>query len=91
MNEQEEEYTADVCFEQKAAFSREDLCRDITELLRVRSGDLVDLGFTPEMAKFDCLITMKVIVDELHDQFNVGHARQEWYREYVRVGFKDRP
>ena len=64
---------------------REALCRDLVELIQVRSERLEVLGFSPESARFDCLITLKMIVDELHDALNVGHARQEWYREYIRT------
>ena len=68
--------------------SRAALSSDLTELIRTRSADLESVGFSPEMARFDCLITVKIIVDELYDEFNVGHARKAWYREYVRVGFE---
>ena len=55
--------------------------------LRGGSGEqgLTDLSFTPEMARFDCLMTVKIIVDELYDEFNVGHAQEEWYREYLKL------
>lgn len=66
-------------------YERETLCRDLVELIQVRSEGLVGLGFSPESARFDCLITVKIIVDELNDEFNVGHARQEWYREYIKT------
>ena len=64
---------------------RETLCRDLMEMIQARSEALTGHGFSPEMARFDCLMTMKMIVDELHDHINVGHARQEWYREYIKT------
>ena len=64
---------------------REALCRELMEMIKTRSEELAGLGFSPEMARFDCLMTVKIIVDELYDEFNVGHARQEWYREYVKT------
>jgi len=63
---------------------RETLFLDLKEMIQTRSERLTGLGFIPEMALFDCLITMKMIVDEFYDEFNVGHARQQWYREYIR-------
>lgn len=65
--------------------TRELLCQDLTELIRKHSNTLESVGFTPDMAQFDCLLTVKIIVDELYDTFNVGHARKEWYREYVQL------
>jgi hypothetical protein len=65
--------------------ARELICHDLTELIRKHSNTLEKVGFTPDMAQFDCLLTVKIIVDELYDSFNVGHARKEWYREYVQL------
>jgi hypothetical protein len=65
--------------------AREEICNDLTELIRKHSNTLENVGFTPDMAQFDCLLTVKMIVDELYDTFNVGHARKEWYREYVQL------
>jgi hypothetical protein len=68
---------------------REALTRGLMEMIRIRAEELASLGFSPEMAQFDCLSTLKMIVDDLHGQFDVGHARQEWYREYVHARVKD--
>lgn len=65
--------------------AREELCKDLTELIGRHSRTLEKTGFTPDMAQFDCLLTVKIIVEELYDNFNVGHARKEWYREYVQL------
>ena len=64
------------------------LCGDLLILIEKRTDELTRLGFSPEMARFDCLNTMKIIVDNLYDEINVGHARQDWYREYVGLGLK---
>jgi len=68
---------------------RDELSQGLIEMIRIRAEELTARGFSPEMAQFDCLSTLKIIVDELHGQFDVGNARQEWYREYLRCVRRD--
>lgn len=68
---------------------RDAFCKQLIELIRIRSAELTRLGFSPDMAHFDCVQTVKMVVDELYDECSVGHARQEWYREYARLTRKD--
>jgi hypothetical protein len=65
------------------------LCGDLIDLIRKRTDELINRGSSPELARFDCLTTLKMIVDDLHGQCDVGHARQEWYREYVLIASKN--
>ncbi len=67
------------------AFSerREALCSGLSELISAASAELIGLGFSDEMARLDCLQTLKMVVDDLYDQCDVGLARKEWYREYL--------
>ena len=68
------------------AATRAGLCDDMTDMINRRSQELIQLGYAPDLAKFDCLMTMKIIVDQLHGEFDIGHARQEWYRELFKGG-----
>ena len=43
------------------------LCGGVTELIRASWETLVDAGYNPEVAYFECLHELKLIVDLLHD------------------------
>ena len=44
---------------------REKLCHDLIELINERTEKLSNLDFSSILAKFDCLHTVKMIVDAL--------------------------
>ena len=50
------------------------LCGGITELIKVGYETLVDAGYSPEMAYFECLNEMKLIVDLMYE----GGMREMW-------------
>ncbi|WP_132060576.1 ketol-acid reductoisomerase [Halorussus amylolyticus] len=50
------------------------LCGGITELIKVAYETLVDAGYSPEMAYFECLNEMKLIVDLMYE----GGMREMW-------------
>lgn len=73
------------------AFSaRAKLCNSVMDLIKETSDGLIILGFSPQIARFDCLHTVKMIVDKLFDECDVGNARHDWYREYVRLELEKR-
>src|SRR4029453_12803241 len=43
------------------------LCGGLTELIRPGYGTLVDAGYPPEMAYFECLHEVKLIVDLIYE------------------------
>jgi ketol-acid reductoisomerase len=50
------------------------LCGGITELIKMGYETLVDAGYSPEMAYFECLNEMKLIVDLMYE----GGMREMW-------------
>ena len=50
------------------------LCGGITELIKAGYETLVDAGYSPEMAYFECLNEMKLIVDLMYE----GGMREMW-------------
>ena len=50
------------------------LCGGVTELIKVAYETLVDAGYSPEMAYFECLNEMKLIVDLMYE----GGLREMW-------------
>ena len=61
---------------------------DLTHLIATRSNDLETTGFTPEMAQFDCLITLKLLIDELYDRVSINQAKKRWMKELGRNFFQ---
>jgi len=50
------------------------LCGGVTELIKTGYETLVDAGYSPEMAYFECLNEMKLIVDLMYE----GGMREMW-------------
>jgi len=50
------------------------LCGGVTELIKMGYETLVDAGYSPEMAYFECLNEMKLIVDLMYE----GGMREMW-------------
>ena len=64
---------------------REAFCNELIELVKMRSTELVRLGFSPEVANFDCVQTVKMLFDDLFDQCSISNAGKEWYRDHSRL------
>jgi len=48
------------------------LCGGVTEMVKVGFETLVDAGYSPEMAYFECLNELKLIVDLMYEGGNMG-------------------
>jgi ketol-acid reductoisomerase len=69
--------------------NRKILVRGLVDMLESSSKEITKLGFSPELARFDCLQTLRSIVEDMYDQCDVGLARREWYREYSFLFFEN--
>jgi ketol-acid reductoisomerase len=63
------------------------LCGGLTELIRAGYETLVDAGYPPEMAYFECLHEVKLIVDLIYEggiaNMNYSISNNAEYGEYV--------
>ncbi len=66
----------------------ESLSRALSELVSKRSAELEVIGFSSEMARFDSVQMMKMLVDGFYDELNEGAARHEWYREFLGISVR---
>ncbi len=85
MDHSKDDKAANEAAAQKHNKVRERLCDNLTAIIRNGSMDFAAEGFSDEIARFDCLLTIKIVVEDLWEQFNIEHSRKEWYREYLRV------
>lgn len=60
------------------------LCGGVTELIRAGFETLVDAGYQPEVAYFECLYELKLIVDLIYAQGITGMRR--WISDTAKYG-----
>ena len=60
------------------------LCGGATELVRAGFETLVEAGYDPRLAYFECLHELKLIVDLMYEKGITGHARLDLQHRRVR-------
>ena len=60
------------------------LCGGVTELVRAGYETLVEAGYDPRLAYFECLHELKLIVDLMYEKGITGHALLDLQHGRVR-------
>ena len=60
------------------------LCGGVTELVRAGYETLIEAGYDPRLAYFECLHELKLIVDLMYEKGITGHALLDLQHRRVR-------